>query len=79
MLYYAISLITETVPVNIHLVENKDLLSSGLSKVNFIYKQVKKNEQTPSTEYLFHNIDKQMALERSMKQMEIINSLDTIR
>lgn len=79
MLYYAISLITETVPVNIHLVENKNLLSSGLSKVNFIYKQVKKNEQTPSTEYLFHNIDKQMALERSMKQMEIINSLDTIR
>ena len=79
MLYYAISLITETVPVNIHLVENKDLLSSGLSKVNFIYKQVKKNEQTPSTDYLFHNIDKQMALERSMKQMEIINSLDTIR
>lgn len=79
MLYYAISLITETVPVNIHLVENKDLLSSGLSKVNFIYKQVKKNEQTPSTEYLFHNIDKQMALERSMKQMEIINSLDSIR
>lgn len=77
MLYYAISLLIETIPTNVDLIENKELLRSGLSKINLIYKQVKKNEQTPSTEYLFHNIDKQMAIERSMRQLEIINNLDT--
>ena len=76
MFYYAISLLTETVPTNINLIENKELLRSGLSKVNLIYKQIKKNEQTPSTEYLFHNIDKQLVIDRSMKQIEIINNLD---
>jgi hypothetical protein len=76
MIYYAISLITEHVSFDTELIQNKNLLQTCLSKINLIYKQVKSNEQTPNTEYLFHNIDKKMALEQSMKQMEIINSMD---
>ena len=47
-----------------------------VNKINSIYKQIKKNEKSPNTEYLFANVDKENAFERSMKQMEIINSID---
>jgi uncharacterized protein YcbK (DUF882 family) len=76
LIYYAISLLTETVPKNTEIVQNKALLKRGLSKINLIYKQIKQNEETPSTDYLFHNIDKQKAVERSIQQMEIINNMN---
>lgn len=76
MIYYAISLLTETVPLNIEIVQDRALLQTCISKTHLIYKQIKKNEQTPSTDYLFQNIDKKFALEKSMRQMEMINSMD---
>jgi hypothetical protein len=76
MIYYAISLLTETVPLNIEIVQDRALLQTCISKTHLIYKQIKKNEQTPSTEYLFQNIDKKFALEKSMRQIEMINSMD---
>jgi len=76
LIYYAISLLTESVPKNTEIVQNKALLKTGLSKINLIYKQIKQNEETPSTDYLFHNIDKQKVVERSIQQMEIINNMN---
>ena len=51
------------------------MLQSVLDEIETIYKQIKKNEQAPNTEYLFQGIDKKRALERSLKQMEIVNSI----
>ena len=44
-----------------------------------MYKQIKQNEKAPKTEYLFHGIDKRHALERSLKQMEIVGQIDNSR
>jgi hypothetical protein len=40
-----------------------------------IYKQIKNNEIAPKTEYLFNGIDKKKSIEKSLKQMELVNSI----
>ena len=75
MLYYAISLITETVNTNVEILPNKAILQNVTDKIDTIYKQIKKNEIAPKTEYLFNGLDKKKAIEKSLKQMEIVNKM----
>ena len=74
-MYYSISLLTEHVNTNVDILPNKSVLQSVTEQIETIYKQIKKNEQAPNTDYLFQGIDKKRALERSLKQMEIVNSI----
>ena len=54
---------------------NRNILENVLNQIETIYKQIKKNEQAPKTEYLFQGINKKRVLERSLKQMELVNSI----
>jgi hypothetical protein len=47
-----------------------------VDKINTIYRQIKKNEESPNTEYLFANLERENAFEKSMKRMELMNSMD---
>jgi hypothetical protein len=76
LLYFAISLITETIPTNIEMVSNKKIIESITTKINTIYKQIKKNEESPNTEYLFANLEHQNTFEQSMRKMELVNNMD---
>lgn len=76
LLYYAVALLIEPVPTNIELITNKVVLQTVISKINQIYKQIKKNEESPNTEYLFNNLDSQRSVERSIKKMEMLQSID---
>ena len=78
LIYYAISLLIEKVPVSTEIIENKQLLKTALTKINLIYKQIKKNEISPNTDYLFNNLEKQNTLDQSLKQMELMNEIDNI-
>jgi hypothetical protein len=75
LLYFAVALLTESVPTNIELINNKEIIENVVSKINQIYKQIKKNEESPNTDYLFTNMEKQNAFEQSMKRMELVNSM----
>lgn len=75
LLYYAVSLITETVNTNVEILPNKVILQNVTSKIDTIYTQIKKNEIAPKTEYLFNGLDKKKAIEKSLKQMEIVNKI----
>tara|TARA_E500000178_G_scaffold277067_1_gene276154 strand:+ start:1472 stop:2620 length:1149 start_codon:yes stop_codon:yes gene_type:complete len=75
LLYYAVSLITETVNTNVEILPNKVILQNVTSKIDTIYTQIKKNEIAPKTEYLFNGLDKKKAIEKSLKQMEIVNKM----
>jgi hypothetical protein len=77
LLYYAIGLLTESVPLSGEILPNRDLLQTVTNQVEELYKQVKKNEHTPNTEYLFNGLDKKRALEQSIKQMELVGQIDT--
>lgn len=75
LLYYSISLLTEHVNTNVEILPNREVLQSVLNQIETIYKQIKKNEQAPKTEYLFQGLDKRRNIERSLKQMELVNSI----
>jgi len=55
LLYFAISLITEKFNPNTPLFTNKNQISHIKDKINIIYRQIKKNEVKPATDYLFNN------------------------
>jgi hypothetical protein len=77
LLYFAVALLTEQVPNNIELMPNKPMITNIVDKINEVYKQIKKNEISPNTEYLFSGIkDDKAAFERSMKKMDLVNSMD---
>jgi hypothetical protein len=76
LLYFAVEIICEQVPINIELISNKQIVQNVVEKINQVYKQIKKNEESPNTEYLFANVEKQNNFEMSLKRMELVNKLD---
>lgn len=76
LLYFAVALITEQVKTDIEIITNKSIVQSVIDNINKIYKQIKKNEQSPNTDYLFANLDKQNNFEQSMKKIEMMNSMN---
>ena len=79
LLYFAVSLLTEPVQTNIELMPNKPLIQNIVDKINSIYKQIKKNEESPNTEYLFANLERENTFEKSMRKMELVNSMDVTK
>jgi len=76
LLYFAVALLTEPVPTNIEIMNNKPLIQSIIDKINSIYKQIKKNEESPNTEYLFANLQSENSFDKSMRKMDLLNSMD---
>lgn len=62
IMYYTVSLLTETINLEEEIVKNKDEVAIAISNIDVIYKQIKKNEQSPNMDYLFEgtktNFDK---------------------
>jgi len=50
-----------------------------VDKIDEIYKQIKKNEESPKTEYLFRGLEKQRNLEKSIMQMEMMSKMENTR
>lgn len=53
LLYFAVSLVTEPFRRDIVMIHNKPLVENTVSKIATVYKQIKKNEIRPQTDYLF--------------------------
>ena len=70
------TLLTENIQRNIDVFQNKQVIQNVINNINMLYKQIKKNEHSPNTDYLFSNINKQNTIEKSLRQMELINSVD---
>ena len=58
---------------------NKPLIQGITDKINAIYKQIKKNEESPNTEYLFANLQRENTFEKSMRKMDLMNSMDPFK
>jgi hypothetical protein len=78
LLYYAVGLLTEMVSSNVEIIGDKTVLQNVIEKINEIYKQIKKTEEAPKTEYLFRGLEKQKTFEKSILQMEMMNKLDAL-
>jgi hypothetical protein len=77
LLYFAVGLLTEPVQENIELIsiDNKKMVSVVTEQIDKLYKQIKKNEENPGTDYLFGNIHEENNTENSMRKLEMMDKL----
>lgn len=80
LMYFAVEMITETVRTDIELMTQscKDMLPIIISKIDHLYKQIKKNEESPNTEYLFNNLEQQNTMEKTLQKMNMMNAMDFV-
>ena len=76
IIYYAISICTDQINISGDIINDKKTVSTVIENIDVVYKQIKKNEISPNTDYLFNNLEKQNTIKRSVKQMQIVNSID---
>jgi hypothetical protein len=74
ILYFVVELLTSNVSLEQEIVTDKDKISTIVSNIDNIYKQIKQNETAPSTDYLFHNLS-DSNLEKTIAKLEQMNSL----
>ena len=75
ILYFAVSILCETINSNEEIMRpsQQELVSTILKKITLIYSQIKKNEETIGTEYLFKDL-KTRNLENTIEKLEKMNS-----
>ena len=78
IIYFAISLLSEQVNYNIKIITNDEHVNSIINKIELIYKDIKKNEIAPETDYLFAGLAKKTNLEKSIARIEQMNILMNI-
>ena len=76
LLYFAISMICEPFQCNQEIIHDKNLITHTLHQLPNIYKQIKKNEVRPKTDYLFSGIEDVESIEKSKQKMEWMNAVD---
>ena len=72
VIYFAIMCLIEHVNQNVQLVKDKAILENITNKINNIYKQIKKSEKSPETDYLFKDV-KKSNLEKTIEKLDIMN------
>jgi hypothetical protein len=75
LLYFCIGLLTEPVPQNVELIGDKEIVHTVVKNINKVYRQIKKNEESPGTDYLFNGLVDMHNRERSIRQIELVNSI----
>ena len=64
-----ISLLTETIDLNISIIKNKDQIDLIVKKIEGVYKDVKKHEESINVDYLLNGIEKSN-LEKTVERLE---------
>ena len=77
LIYFAVALLTEPVNLNIDMINNRSEIDAIVKKIGVVYKDVKKNEESPQTDYLFTGVasSKRTALDRTVERLEKMNEL----
>jgi uncharacterized protein YPO0396 len=79
LIYFAICLLTEPVVMTQEMVANKDTIEAVVKKIDTVYKQVKKNEIAPKTDYLNGSaVGAKSDLDKTIEKMDKLNSMNTI-
>jgi hypothetical protein len=74
IMYFAFALLIEHNPLNSALITHPEKIEAIVSKIDNVYKDIKKNEVSPKTDYLFTNLNKSN-IEKTIEKIELINSL----
>ena len=75
LIYFAISVLTEPVDFNIDIISNKTELDAIIKKIGVVYKDVKKNEVSLKTDYLFNGLAERSNLDKTIERLDKMNSV----
>ena len=75
ILYFVVSLLCEKVNLNEEIIreKQKEIVTNVIKNIDHVYGQIKKNEESPGTDYLFKNV-KSSNLEKTIEKLEKMNS-----
>jgi hypothetical protein len=75
LLYFVVSLLCENVAFDEEIIreKQKEIVTNVLKNIDMVYKQIKKNEISPGTDYLFKDV-KANNLEKTIEKLEKMNS-----
>jgi len=75
ILYFVVSILCENINIDEEIIreKQKEIISNVVKKIDLVYKQIKKNEISPGTEYLFKNI-KNINLEKTIEKLDKMNT-----
>jgi hypothetical protein len=75
ILYFVVSLLCENISVDEEIIRKsqQEIVTNILKKINTVYTQIKKNEISPGTEYLFKDV-KSYNLEKTIEKLETMNT-----
>lgn len=76
LLYFGITLLTETVDLNVDILNDKDAIHKIIGKIDVVYKDVKKNELSPATDYLFDGRTAPKSnLDKTIERLDALNKM----
>jgi hypothetical protein len=75
IIYFAIALLTESVDLHIDMINNKDEISIIVKKINIVYKEIKKNEISLETDYLFNGLTNKSSFDKTIERLDKLNDL----
>ena len=77
ILYFVVSLLLENVKLSEDMINDKtkECIANVTKKINCVYKQIKKNEVSPETDYLFMNT-KTSNLEKTIEKLDKMKSFE---
>jgi hypothetical protein len=75
IMFFVVSLLCETIHTEEEIIRKtqQEVMTNVLKKIDMVYKQIKKNEQSPGTEYLFKDV-KSSNLEKTIEKIEKLNT-----
>ena len=76
IIYFAISILIDNYNSNIEIIHNKATIEQVIGQIGNIYKQVKKNEIAPKTDYLFNEEMKAKSnLDKTIEKLDKLNEI----
>jgi len=74
VIYFAVAMLCEPVDYTIDIVTNKQTIDTIIKKIDHVYRDVKKNEIAPATNYLFNGVTKSN-IDKTIERLEKMNSI----
>ena len=56
------------------MIQDKKSVNKVVDKIELIFKEIKKNEISPSTDYLFNGIDKRSNIDKTIEKLDIMKN-----
>ncbi len=79
ILYFAVSILIDNYNPSCEIISSatKDIIDKSTKNIDDIYKQIKKSEKTPKTDYLFNGIEHKTNVEKTFEKLEVLNTINS--